>query len=358
MSDLPTPNDRVESLLMAILTGDGSDLPTAKTRTEKLLLAIYENGSAGGGGTGGVTPAQVKTILLANTDTALNGTSSNPIANKTLVATLADYVKSADLSIPTKVSELTNDKKYQTDTDVANTLTPYAKSDDVTAEIIAEIAKVVADAPEDLNTLKEIADWIAGHKDDASAMNSAISDNKTAITALQTDKADKSEIPSTVAELTDSANYATKDEIPTVPSKVSELTNDNNYQTEEQVNSAVTTEIAKVVADAPEDFNTLKEMSDWIAGHEDDASAMNSAISDNKTAIAALQTGKADKSEIPTSLPADGGNADTVNNHTVETDVPADAVFTDTIYDDTEVKGSIDELNSNLDTLEYSDVVG
>ena len=34
----------------------------------------------------------------------------------------------------------------------------------------------------------------------------------------------------------------------------------------------------------------------------------------------------------PTALPADGGNADTVNNHTVESDVPADAVFTDTVY--------------------------
>lgn len=79
-------------------------------------------------------------------------------------------------------------------------------------------------------------------------------------------------------------------------------------------------------------------MSDWIAGHENDASAMNSAISDNKTAITALQTGKADKSEIPTTLPANGGNADTVNNHTVEIDVPTDAVFTDTIYDDTKIK--------------------
>ena len=161
-----------------------------------------------------------------------------------------------------------------------------------------------------------------------------------------------------LTEHQDLSAYATKDEIPTVPNKVSELTNDSNYQTAEQVNSAVTTEIAKVVADAPEDFDTLKEMSDWIAGHEDDASAMNSAISDNKTAITALQTGKADKSEIPTTLPADGGNSDTVNNHTVETDVPADAVFTDTIYDDTEVKESIDELNSNLDTLEFGEVAG
>lgn len=32
----------------------------------------------------------------------------------------------------------------------------------------------------------------------------------------------------------------------------------------------------------------------------------------------------------PTSLPANGGNADTVNGHTVEANVPADAVFTDT----------------------------
>lgn len=57
---------------------------------------------------------------------------------------------------------------------------------------------------------------------------------------------------------------------------------------------------------------------------------------------------KADKSEIPTSLPANGGNADTVNNHTVKSDVPVDAVFTDTVYDDTEIKGSITKLNRNL----------
>ena len=66
----------------------------------------------------------------------------------------------------------------------------------------------------------------------------------------------------------------------------------------------------------------------------------------------------AKKTEIPTTLPANGGNADTVNNHTVKSDVPENAVFTDTIYDDTEVKGSIKELNSNLDTLEFGEVAG
>ena len=34
----------------------------------------------------------------------------------------------------------------------------------------------------------------------------------------------------------------------------------------------------------------------------------------------------------PTSLPANGGNAETVNGHTVGTNVPANAIFTDTIY--------------------------
>ncbi len=38
------------------------------------------------------------------------------------------------------------------------------------------------------------------------------------------------------------------------------------------------------------------------------------------------------KTDIPTTLPANGGNADTVNNHTVASDVPANAKFTDTVY--------------------------
>ena len=59
-------------------------------------------------------------------------------------------------------------------------------------------------------------------------------------------------------------------------------------------------------------------------------------------------TDYAKKTDIPATLPANGGNSDTVNNHTVESDVPVNAKFTDTIYDDTEVKGSIEELKNDL----------
>ena len=101
-----------------------------------------------------------------------------------------------------------------------------------------------------------------------------------------------------LTEHQDLSNYATKDEIPTVPSKVSELTNDSNYQTAEQVNSTVTTEIAKVVADAPEDFDTLKEMSDWLTQHDKSAAAMNTSIKKNADDITALQTSKADQQDV------------------------------------------------------------
>ena len=38
-----------------------------------------------------------------------------------------------------------------------------------------------------------------------------------------------------------------------------------------------------------------------------------------------------------------------LGSHTVKSDVPENAVFTDTLYDDTEVKEKIDEINNNLD---------
>lgn len=54
------------------------------------------------------------------------------------------------------------------------------------------------------------------------------------------------------------------------------------------VDKKVADAVASIVADAPESYDTLKEISDWISGHESDASAMNSAIQANKTDIANL----------------------------------------------------------------------
>lgn len=205
-----------------------------------------------------------KTVDLA--DVATSG-SYNDLADKPTIPSLDGYAKTSE--IPSKVSELENDSNY------------------------------LSSIPEEYVTETELSakGYLTEHQDISGKVDkvegkSLISDTEIARLAT-VNNYDDTDIKAEIAKKADTT---------AIPNKVSELTNDSNYQTAEQVNSTVTTEIAKVVADAPEDLNTLKEMSDWIAGHEDDASAMNSAISDNKTAITALQTGKADKSEIPTTV--------------------------------------------------------
>ena len=63
----------------------------------------------------------------------------------------------------------------------------------ITSEVTAKIAELVANAPEDLDTLKEIADWIKNHANDASAMNTQINTNKSDISALKTSVAGKAD---------------------------------------------------------------------------------------------------------------------------------------------------------------------
>ena len=65
---------------------------------------------------------------------------------------------------------------------------------------------------------------------------------------------------------------------------------------EAKVIKIIEDQIAQIVANAPEDLDTLKEISDWISTHEDSASAMNTAILANTEAI----SGKADKSHTHT----------------------------------------------------------
>lgn len=46
------------------------------------------------------------------------------------------------------------------------------------------LAEIVAGAPESLDTLKELSDWISSHASDASAMNTAIQENASDISTL------------------------------------------------------------------------------------------------------------------------------------------------------------------------------
>ena len=65
-----------------------------------------------------------------------------------------------------------------------------------------------------------------------------------------------------LTEHQDISNLATKAEVAEVEEKIPDV---SAFVTEDTVDEKIATEIAKVVADAPEDFDTLKEVADYIA---------------------------------------------------------------------------------------------
>lgn len=123
---------RVEQILLYGL-GRESTLPPELSRIEELLVEYI---SSGGGGS-------------VTVDDALDVTSENPVQNKVLAQKFNVLDGSGEGSIQQKIT--------------------FA------------IAQIIADAPQDFDTLKEIADWISSHEDSAAAMNSAIHANTTAI---------------------------------------------------------------------------------------------------------------------------------------------------------------------------------
>ena len=143
----------------------------------------------------------------------------------------------------------------------------------------------------------------------------------------------------------------------------------------------ITDKIAEIVANAPADFDTLKEISDWIESHEDSASAMNTAINNkvDKVSGKGLSTNdftttlknKLDglsnyddtkiKSDISANTTAIGNKVDKVSGKGLSTND-----FTTTLknklnslsnYDDASIKSDIAETSSktavNRSTIGY-----
>ena len=99
--------------------------------------------------------------------------------------------------------------------------------------------------------------------------------------------------------------------------------NGSNATPTKSISTMISEGIAKVVANAPASFDTLKEIADWISTHQNDASAMNTAINNNTTNITNLTT--------------------KVNTNT--TDISANATQINGI------KGDITSMNSILQSL-------
>lgn len=137
------------------------------------------------------------------------------------------------------------------------------------------IAKVVANAPASFDTLKEIADWISTHKNDASAMNTAINTNTTNITNLTT------KVNTNTTNISANANqiHGIKEDITSINSIIQSLTNEINTLKTELQNAKA--EIAYLKSVAPvvtaEDGFYVVDANDYIGFKVDNNGATDSA---------------------------------------------------------------------------------
>ena len=135
------------------------------------------------------------------------------------------------------------------------------------------------------------------------------------------------------------------------------------------VDKKISDKIAEIVDGAPDSLDTLKEISDWISGHADDASAMNTAIQGNTTAITAAQSSITTLRAAVENLEANALTVDTALSDTSENPVQNKAVSSaiTTIntaianiqanaYDDSALDARVTALENQYEPVTASDV--
>ena len=160
----------------------------------------------------------------------------------------------------------------------------------------SEIADLINGAPTTLDTLKEIADAMAENQTVVEALDAAIGT-----------KANKTDIPTKVSQLENDSGFLTEHQDLSAYAKTADLNT-----TVSSINTTLDTKANKT--DIPTKVSQLENDSGYLTEHQDLSEYAKTA-------------------EVPSIKVNSAVNADTVNGHTVNTDVPADAKFTDTVPD-------------------------
>nr|DAU92057.1 MAG TPA: Head fiber protein [Caudoviricetes sp.] len=190
-----------------------------------------------------------------------------------------------------------------------------------------KIANLINGAPETLNTLKEVADAIQDNKTVADALTSAVG-KKANKTELDT-HVDNNNIHITPTERTNwnDANskkhsHSNKSVLDGITSALVSTWNTVTNKLDKTGDASNTT-TSFTTASARSNISTGEKLSTTLG-------KIAKFFTDLKNV--AFTGSYTDLSNKPTSLPANGGNSATVNGHTVNADVPANAKFTDTTY--------------------------
>ena len=314
------------------------DYTDAQIAANKYTLPTATDTDLGGVKVGSNITIADGVIAVADATTASKGViqlSSATNSDSTTLAATASAVKTA--------YDLANSKQSP-----ATTLAGYGISDAYTkSEVDTKVAGLVDSAPEALNTLNELA--------------AALGDDPNFATTISTEIGKKANIAD-LATVATSGNYADLLNTPTIPVIPDSLPAEggnadtvNGFTVEANVpadakftdtvythpsHTAKTSGLYKITVD---ELGHVSAATTVVKSDITDLGipAQDTVYTHPDTHPATMITGLADVAtsgsyndlaDKPAGLPSIGGNADTVNGFTVETNVPADAVFTDTVY--------------------------
>ena len=268
-------------------------------------------------------------------DDALSEESTNPLQNKVI----AGELKSIKSKMGTDESTIQNNTKRIEANETAISTLNGTGDGSVKKAVSDGIAEVVAGAPEDFDTLKEMSDWISTHETSASSMNSQIQDNKKAIDnhvsngdihVTTENKTNWNKVSEKLDKIGDASNVITE---------FTTATTRSNLTTKEKLSISLG-KISKWFSDLKTvafsgSYNDLSNKPASLPASDVSAWAKASTKPTYTKAEVGLgnvdNTADANKS---VKYATSAGNATKVNNHTVNADVPSGAKFTDTTYND------------------------
>ena len=146
-----------------------------------------------------------------------------------------------------------------------------------------EVNQLLGEDPNELyDTFTEVSEFIDEAKQNYQAINNALSETAKSLST----KADKTALADEVARATQSEAQ--------IDGKINTIVADDAGKSARTIAAE---EVAKVVADAPADFDTLKEIAEYIESDKTGAAQMVTKIDDNAKAITAEVT-RATKAEV------------------------------------------------------------
>lgn len=253
-------------------------------------------------------------------DDVLSEESTNPLQNKVIAGELKSIkskMETDESAIKQNTSDITsNTQRIEANETAISTLNGTGDGS-VKKAVSDGIAKVVAGAPEDFDTLKEMSDWISSHESSASAMNTQIQNNKEAISG----HVSNADVHFTPEERTKLKGVEVNANKTVVDDKMSD-TSVNPVQN--KIITAKIKEIESNVSDNTEKINSLEtevsNLPEWSK------SATKPTYTKAEVGLGSVDnTADKDKSVKHATSADSATNATKVNNHTVNSDVPANA---------------------------------